>query len=255
MIPKTIHYCWFGRGPLPDIAEKCIESWKNVLSDYEIVRWDEDSFDINSNSYVREAYESRKFAFVSDYVRLYALYTQGGVYMDTDVEVLKSLDGYLFHEAFSGFENVYSIPTGIMACEKGFKGFGELLRWYDKKHFLLSDGSMDTTTNVETITNYYLKRGLKRDNSFQVVEGFALYPNIVFCPYKHEIGSRCFSRTVTIHHKYGSWIPPEERKRYKGGYGWQAKEALKRSLLNILGKRIFDRVLLAKYHLLNRGQR
>lgn len=251
MIPKTIHYCWFGRSPLPDLAVKCIQSWKDVLPDYEIVRWDEDSFDINSNSYAREAYDSKKFAFVADYVRLYALYTQGGIYMDTDVEVLKPLDTYLSYKAFSGFENVFSIPTGIMACEKGFEGFGELLRQYDERSFLLPDGSMDMTTNVKTITNYYLERGLKRNNTFQVIEGFALYPNIVFCPYKHEIGSRYFSKTVTIHHKYGSWIPLEERKRFKGGSGWRAKEALKRCLLNVLGKRAFDQVLLAKYHLAN----
>ena len=104
-IPKVIHYCWFGRGKLPKLAKKCIKSWKKYLPDYKIIEWNEDNFDINSNQYVREAYEAKKYAFVSDYVRLYALYNYGGIYMDTDVEVIKSLDEFLIHEAFSGFES------------------------------------------------------------------------------------------------------------------------------------------------------
>lgn len=94
MIPKKIHYCWFGKGKMPELALKCIESWRVNLPDYELKEWNENSFDINSNFYVKEAYESRKFAFVTDYVRLYALYTEGGIYMDTDVEVLKNLDPF-----------------------------------------------------------------------------------------------------------------------------------------------------------------
>ena len=105
MIPKIIHYCWFGGKPKPELAEKCIESWKKFCPDYEIVEWNEGNFNINSNLYVKQAYEAKKYAFVTDYVRLYALYTQGGIYMDTDVMVLKPLDEYLNHEAFSGFES------------------------------------------------------------------------------------------------------------------------------------------------------
>ena len=104
MIPKIIHYCWFGGGDKPELAVKCIESWKKYLSDYEIKEWNEENFDITQNQYVREAYENRKFAFVTDYVRLYAIYTEGGVYMDTDVEVIGSYDLFLHHHAFSGFE-------------------------------------------------------------------------------------------------------------------------------------------------------
>jgi len=252
MIPKTIHYCWFGRGNMPDLAQRCIESWQTVLPDYEIVRWDEDTFDVSSNRYVREAYEARKFAFVSDYVRLHALYTKGGVYMDTDVEVLKPLDAFLDNKAFSGFENVHSIPTGIMASEKGFSGFGDLLEAYESKRFLKPDGSLDITTNVEMITDYYLARGLVRDNTFQVVEGFALYPNVVFCPYKHEIGSRWFEEsTVTIHHKNGSWLTDKVRMRRSGPLA-SFKEGVKRSMLNVLGKPAVDRILLARYRSVER---
>ena len=105
MIPKKIHYCWFGRGPMPELALKCLNSWKVNLPDYELIVWNEDSFDITTNQYVKEAYESRKFAFVTDYVRLYALYHYGGIYMDTDVEVLKPLDNFLNHKAFTGCED------------------------------------------------------------------------------------------------------------------------------------------------------
>ena len=247
MIPKRIHYCWFGQNPLPELAERCIASWKKILPDYEIVRWDEDSFDIDSNQYVKEAYEAKKYAFVSDYVRLYAMCTQGGIYMDTDVQVVKSLDPFLCHKAFSGFENVHSIPTGIMACEKGFSGFCDLLSWYDDKHFINEDGSYNATTNVTTITNYYLDRGLVRNNTMQTLEGFTIYPNIVFCPYKHEIGSRYFKHdTVTVHHKYGSWLTDKDRAA-RGNFKQEMKTCFKKAALNLLGKKRMDAILLMKF--------
>lgn len=138
MIPKKIHYCWFGKGKMPELALKCIESWRVNLPDYELKEWNENSFDINSNFYVKEAYESRKFAFVTDYVRLYALYTEGGIYMDTDVEVLKNLDPFLDLPAFSGFEDNVHIPTGIMAAEKGSVWAGWQLKYFSSIYLLLS---------------------------------------------------------------------------------------------------------------------
>lgn len=212
MIPKIIHYCWFGGKPLPELACKCIESWKKYLPEYEIIRWDENSFDINSNLYVKEAYENKKYAFVTDYVRLYAIYTQGGIYMDTDVEVRKPLDEFLKHQAFSGFESYHDIPTGIMASEKGFQGIKDQLDYYNNRHFVKEDGSFDMTTNVTTITNYYLARGLKRNNTFQVLEGYALYPRIYFCPSSLDVAKR-LDEIYTIHHMAGSWLDPDDLKK------------------------------------------
>ena len=140
MIPKVIHYCWFGGKPLPKLAKKCLASWKKFCPDYEIIRWDESNFDVNGCDYSREAYEAKKWAFVSDYARLKVIVDNGGIYMDTDVEVVKPLDEFLSHEAFSGFENPRSITTGIMACEKGFAPFAEMLNEYYTQHFLLMWG-------------------------------------------------------------------------------------------------------------------
>jgi len=166
MIPKKIHYCWFGKNPMPKLAQKCINSWNKYCSDYEIICWNEDNFDINSNEYVKEAYENKKFAFVTDYVRLYALYNYGGVYMDTDVEVLKSLDKFLENEAFSGFENTEYVPTGIMASTKGNNVIKDLLDYYKDRHFIKEDGSFDLKTNTETITSIMEKKGLNKNNKF-----------------------------------------------------------------------------------------
>lgn len=153
MIPKKIHYIWLGGNKKSKLIEKCIASWKKYCPDYEIIEWNENNFDIGSNKYLKEAYEAKKWAFASDYIRLYVLYTEGGIYMDTDVEVLKPLDRFLECKAFSGFERKDAIPTGIMACEKGNEIFKELLSYYTDKSFYNEDGSMNQTTNVVTITN------------------------------------------------------------------------------------------------------
>jgi hypothetical protein len=210
MIPKIIHYCWFGRGEKPALALKCIASWKKFCPDYEIKEWNEDNFDVNSNQYVKEAYEARKFAFVTDYVRLYAIYTDGGVYMDTDVEVLKSYDDFLHQRAFSGFETNGNVPTGMMAAEKGSRWAKDLLGEYNDRNFVKPDGSFDMTTNTTAITNYMLSKGLVLNNTYQEFEGLcAMYPAEYFCPKDHRTGKiKCTKKTVCIHHFAGSWLNP-----------------------------------------------
>lgn len=232
MIPKKIHYCWFGKGKMPELALKCIESWRVNLPDYELKEWNENSFDINSNFYVKEAYESRKFAFVTDYVRLYALYTEGGIYMDTDVEVLKNLDPFLDLPAFSGFEDNVHIPTGIMAAEKGSVWAGWQLKYYDDRHFLLPDGTLDLTTNVEIIGRLMGEKGfILRNGLYNFQNIITIFPRDYFCPKSHTTGKiELTQNTYTIHHFAGSWKSTSDR--------------LKRRIVHLIGVKTSHRLKL-----------
>ena len=208
MIPKKIHYCWFGGNPLPELARKCIASWRKYLPEYEIKEWNETTFDIHSNAYVEEAYEARKYAFVTDYVRLYALYHEGGIYMDTDVEVLKPLDDLLGYEAVSGFETETQIQTSLMASLEGHTFIKELLADYDVIHFKRADGTLDMTTNVRRITDHCLRYGLQLNNKQQTVNGFTLLPKDYLCPKSVDTGKVHLTKnSYTIHHFAGSWVP------------------------------------------------
>lgn len=213
MIPKIIHYCWFGRNPLPEDAKKYIETWKKFCPDYEIKEWNEDNFDLDLYPYAREAYNSRKFAFVTDIVRLYALYNEGGIYMDTDVEVTASLDKFLNHHVFSGFEDETHVPTGIIGSEKGSLWAKENLDYYIGRHFIKEDGTMDLQTNVITITNNMKNHGLIFNNKFQDLPGyFTVYPNDFFCPkdyYTEKIHRT--KNTHAIHHFSRSWAKDETK--------------------------------------------
>ncbi len=223
MIPKIIHYCWFGRGEKPTLAIKCIESWQKYLPEYQIKEWNEDNFDLDMYPYVREAYDNRKYAFVTDVVRLYALYTEGGIYMDTDVEVLKSLDSLLHYDAVSGFESYARIPTGLMASKQGLPIFKELLDDYDGIHFITSDGYFDMTTNVERITNICLKHGFVPNGKLQTVSGFTFLPQDYLCPKSLEDRKiHLTENSLTIHHFSASWQPKSLRLRRKIGklVGW-----------------------------------
>lgn len=209
MIPKIIHYCWFGKNKIPEATLKYIDSWKKYCPDYTIKEWNEENFDITSCRYVKEAYKAKKWAFVTDYVRLYALYEEGGIYMDTDVEVIKPLNKFLDLQAFTGFETETSVPTGIMASEKGLPLFKELLTDYNNRHFVDENGCIDLTTNVVMITKTLKKYGLELNNQIQTVQGLTLYPKIVFCPKSYETGKVLLSdETYTIHHFAGSWLTP-----------------------------------------------
>lgn len=233
MIPKKIHYCWFGGKELPKLAKKCINSWKKYCPDYEIVRWDESNFDINSNQYVKEAYENKKYAFVTDYVRLYALYNEGGVYMDTDVEVIKKIDKFLENKAFSGFENETEIPTGIMASEAKLDIFKELLDYYTDRHFVMGDGTLDVTSNVTTITNIMLEKGLNQNNSLQTLNDFTFYPKDYFCPIDYSTKKKNITEnTHTIHWFSGSWVPRKQK----------IKIALYEFLKKILGEKNINKI-------------
>lgn len=208
MIPKIIHYCWFGRGEMPKLAFNCIESWKTHLPDYEYKLWNEDTFDVNSNRFCREAYISKKYAFVTDYVRLFALYNDGGIYLDTDVEILKNLDEFLFTPAFSGFESDTEIPTGIMGSEKFGQWAKEQLEYYKDLPFIKKNGSINIKTNVTIITENMIKLGFIPNNQFQIVnEYFYIYPKDYFCPKSWQTGEIDITEnTFCIHHFAASWL-------------------------------------------------
>ena len=214
MIPKRIHYCWFGKSEKPKLALRCIESWKKYCPDYELVEWNEDNFDTKYNSYVKQAYDYKKYAFVSDYVRLFAMYNFGGIYMDTDVEVVKPLDEFLMQQAFSGFELPEYVPTGIMGCHKGLVLFEEFLNYYSDKMFIDDHGNLDMTTNTSIITKILENYGLKKDNSYQVIQELALYPRDYFCPYDDATGELLRTQnTHAVHWFSKSWIEPKYRVR------------------------------------------
>ena len=252
MIPKTIHYCWFGRNPKPKLAKKCIKSWKKYCKDYDIVEWNEDNFDISSAPlYVRQAYEAKKWAFVTDYVRLWAMVNYGGIYMDTDVEVLKPLDQFLKHKAFSGFEDEIHIPTGIMACEKDFPLFNEFLHYYDDACFYNESGEISYITNVTIMTDSCLKKGLVQNNTLQNIEGFVLYPNDFFCPISYATRELNKTKnTYTIHWFSGSWQSKEVKEEHKKRVKRQKREKRKdwiihfpnRVLINLLGEKKYNKV-------------
>jgi hypothetical protein len=215
MIPKIIHYCWFGRGEMPELAIKCIESWKKYCPDYELKLWNEDNFDLNRYSYAKEAYENRKFAFVTDVVRLYALYNEGGIYMDTDVEVLKPLDNLLILSAFSGYESNKdsTFPTGIMASAKGGVWVKEQLAYYDSRHFVKLDGSFDMKTNAQTITDIMVENGFKLTGKYQVYkDDMHCFPKDYFCPKTSTGVLNITKNTYCIHHFASSW----SEKTFKG---------------------------------------
>lgn len=214
-IPKIIHYCWFGRGEKPKIVQNCIKSWKKHLPEFLLIEWNEDNFDIHINPYVEEAYNAKKFAFVSDYARLFALYKVGGVYLDTDVEVLKPLNRFLTHEAFSGFEDNKFLQSGTMGAVKGHGWIEELMNYYKGRHFLLPDGNPDTTTNTAVISAICQSYGLQLNGEHQVLaNGVIFYPRCYFSPYDYiDGGNYITDDSYTIHHFAQSWLPFHVRAR------------------------------------------
>lgn len=211
MIPKTIHYCWFGGAPKSALIEQCMASWRRHLPDYEIVEWNEQRFDVQANQYVRQAYAARKWAFVSDYVRLHAIATQGGIYLDTDVEVFRSFNRFLGHGAFTGFENfkgTLSPITAVMGADKEHPWIRELLAEYDEAAFLSSnDGSVTLYTNTRRITtNLVEHHGVRLEDTEQVVDNdLHIYPSYTFCNYRPG--------SYSMHHFNGSWIPWQYKLR------------------------------------------
>ena len=247
-IPKVIHYCWFGGNPLTPLAERCIASWKKYCPDYEIVCWDESNFDVTQNIYVKEAYENKKWAFVSDYARVFILYHYGGVYLDADAEVIKPIDSILINEtAVTGYSNEFWIPAALIAAEKHNEWIGALLHYYDDKHFIQSDGSFDQTTNTIIITNISTRFfGFKPGDNYIKAGNVRLFPYVYFTPYKYnpilKNGTPKFKidkhYTYVVHHFAGSWDDHQN---------WDLKKSLKAIARRVLPVEIYTKLQHIKY--------
>lgn len=218
-IPKVIHYCWFGRNPLPESAHKCITSWRKYLPDYEIKEWNEDNFDVNIIRYTREAYEAKKYAFVSDYARFKILYEHGGLYFDTDVEVIKPMDDIVAAGPFMGIE----VPTngekpplvapGLgIGVYKGTPFYKNLLDYYHDLNFLNEDGSPNPVTVVKHTTKVLVDNGLKNTNDIQKVDDIWIYPPDYFNPLNDNTGVLTITdNTRSIHWYTKSWRKPKNK--------------------------------------------
>ncbi|MBR2199707.1 MAG: glycosyl transferase, partial [Bacteroidales bacterium] len=215
MIPKIIHYCWFGRNPLPELALKCIESWKEFLPEYEIKEWNEDNYDVRKITYISQAYDAKKYAFVSDYARFDILYQYGGIYFDTDVEVIKDLTPIIEAGPFMGVEQIGLIATGLGIGSLPFSDlFKEILDSYADEKFLNIDGSLNLKTVVVRVSDIFRKHGFTEDDKIQDVKGYKIYPAEYFCPknYKTRIMTLT-ENSYTIHHYDGSWCSEGDKKR------------------------------------------
>ncbi len=245
MIPKVIHYCWFGGNPLPKYASECIQTWRKLMPDYEIKEWNEQNFDVNSIPYTREAYAAKKYAFVSDYARFWILYHYGGVYFDTDVRMVKSPYHIIEKGPFMGFEQpdevdklskdpFYYVAPGLgIGVEAHNAFFAELLKFYQQRHFIDENGKNNMTTVVQFTTDLLRKQGLHPNNQLQQVAGIWIYPWDYFCPqsfYTKKMNSS--ANTVSVHLYSESWNP--------------FLDILKRRFCRMLGDQMSSRLVRAK---------
>ena len=226
MITKIIHYCWFGRNPLPESAQKCIASWRKFLPDYEIKEWNEDNFDVNMVPYTAEAYSAKKYAFVSDYARFWILYRYGGLYFDTDVEVIKPMEDIIERGPFMGIEveskdtgNGPSVPMvapGLaLGAEPNMDIYNILIQYYSELHFLDKDGNQNLVTSVKHLTGILVQNGLQASNGLQNVAGIWIYPRDFFNPLDSLTGRlKLTENTRSIHWYMNSWSDTSKLYRW-----------------------------------------
>lgn len=213
IIPKKIHYCWFGGKELPDFLKKCMESWSRCCPDYEILRWDESNFDIHKHEYTRQAAVHQKWGFVTDVARLDILYQYGGIYLDTDVKLLKSLDGLLYRKGFVGVEKWGNINSGGgIGAVPHHPMIREMLDYRLAFPFVMSDGSLNYETNGFYETMPFIRHGMRIDNTLQLINDMTVYPASVFHPYDYlSCEEKIKEHTVSVHYFYGGWMEEEDR--------------------------------------------
>ena len=240
MIPKIIHYCWFGKNEQPVMVKKYIESWKKNCPDYKIILWNEENFDVQSNEYVKEAYFQKKYAFVSDYVRLYALKKYGGIYLDTDVEIQRNLDVFLKYDFVVGFEAIERVATAIIMAEKDNNIINDWLANYQTRHYILNKKA-DETPNVVWLTNKLRECGLVLNGKRQglIDNNVMVYEKEIFCPYSVGDKKNTYNDAYTVHWCDGSWITGKNKRRIlfikliKKMFGTDVYEVIRRKIKGI----------------------
>lgn len=217
LIPKVIHYCWFGGKPLPELAKKCVLSWKKMCPEYAIVEWNESNYSTD-NVYAKEAFEHKKWAFYSDYARLDIIYQYGGIYLDTDVELVKSLDQLLNVGCFLGMETSGYIATGLgFGAVKHDINIKSMLDEYEGKHLVLMDGTLDDLPCPKRNTKPFIKYGFNKSaNDIQLLNGAVVYPSEYFCPLDYESNIlRLTANTISIHQYNSSWLSEEDIEHHR----------------------------------------
>lgn len=251
-IPKIIHYCWLGGAEKPPNVLKCIKSWRKFCPDYEIIEWNETNLDISTNMYTKQAYDAKKWGFVPDYLRLWIIYNYGGIYLDTDVQVITSLDNLLTDTVFMGFEDDEVVALGLgFGAIKGNKIIYDHMQIYNELLFINEDGTLNCTASPEYTTEFLKRYGnFNSSKGIQTFGDLKLYPEEFFCPKNNVNGEINITKnTLTIHHFDGSWLTEEQlanredryrryrRKKRKQKLGKLAKIARK-----ILGDRNYEKL-------------
>ncbi len=222
MIPKIIHYCWLSNVPIPAKLQKCMESWKKHLPDYEFMLWNFDRFPRGKSKWVDEAFDNKKYAFAADYIRLYALYNYGGIYLDMDVEVLKPFDDFLDMNTMMCYENhmvLSNLEVAAFGVETNSKWVGDCLHYYDSKNFVNQDGTFNMTVlpiivrNQLKATGHSIKlvRSIREALNAELEDSIPIFDYTFFSPKCYETGElKISSSTYSIHHFAGSWLPWEQ---------------------------------------------
>lgn len=213
IIPRKIHYCWFGGGQLPAFLQNCIDSWRANCPDYEIIEWNESNYDVNRHKFTKQAYEQKKWSFVTDVARLDILYDNGGIYLDTDVTLLKNLDDCLYQTGFIGVEKWGNVNSGGgCGFVKHHPMLKKLIEYRDSFSFVMQDGSLNTETNGLYETKIFMESGFKPNNSLQIIEGVTIYPSYINHPYDYmSCDAHEKSSTISIHHFYSGWMEKDDR--------------------------------------------
>jgi len=218
MIPKVIHYCWFGKNKIPDLYKTYMNTWKKYCHEYEVIQWNEDNFDVCSNEYCKQAYETKQWAFVSDFARLKIIYEYGGIYLDTDVELIKNIDDLLLNKAYIGFQNEYEVNTGLgFGAEKHNDAIKSMLEMYNDRSFVDDNRKYNRipcpATNTVALFAHGLKNGRRNSTQIQYLDDITVYPEEYFNPMNRNNGKvRLTEKTYTVHHYSGSWSSGQTKR-------------------------------------------